>query len=70
MTDNAPNWWGWGWGPGHQETAEFQILEAFLTAAYGITKRIREIEHPHCVLGDHAGWLLTFTDNTTQEVPL
>jgi hypothetical protein len=66
----APNWWGWGWGPGHQESAEFSILEAFFSAAFGITKRIREIEHPNCRSnrGNHDGWLLTFIDFTTTEV--
>jgi hypothetical protein len=61
-----PNWWGWGWGPGHQETAEFKILEAFFTAAYGLRKRIRDIESPR----DYAHWKLTFIDGGTMAVPV
>ena len=67
--DTAPNWWGWGWGPGHQETAEFDILEAYFTAAHLITKRIETIEHPNYILSDHPGyWKLFFTDETSQLV--
>ena len=78
--DTAPNWWGWGWAPGHQETAEFQILEAFFCAAYptmfqpggNISKRIREVMHPHCVSANpwQEGWLITLFNRRTIEVPL
>jgi hypothetical protein len=68
--NSAPNWWGWGWGPGHQETAEFNILEAYFIAAYGIRKRIHEIMHPNCRLNLTGCWILTFIDYSTIEIPL
>lgn len=60
----APNWWGWGWGPGHQETAEFEILATYFIAAYGLSKRIAEIMHPRCHLNDYECWVITFLDGT------
>jgi hypothetical protein len=76
-----PNCWGWGWAPGHQETAEFKILEEYFCAAYptmfqpaggNISKRIREIMHPGCQSAHpwQEGWLITFFDRSTIEVPL
>lgn len=62
------NWWGWGWPPGAQETAEFKILEAYFIAHMGLSKRIRQIKHPQCVLSNHDGWLITFTDDTFVEL--
>lgn len=63
-----PNWWGWGWGPGRQETAEFKILEAYFTAAYGLDKRITEIMAPGCVLNDRWCWVITFIDDSTLDI--
>ena len=58
----------WGWGAGHQETAEFCILEAYFKARWSITKRISDFEYRPWNHKDDAPWLITFLDGTTREV--
>lgn len=60
----------WGWGAGYQETAEFEILSTYLSAAWRIPRRsIRTIElrryNRHSPI-----WLLELTNGQEIELPV
>lgn len=59
----------WGWTAGRQETAEFEILSTFLSAAWLIPRHLmREIEYRLWNRRHPAVWLIELTTGEQLEV--
>lgn len=65
----APN--RWGWGPGHQNSAEFEILADYLAAAWQLPRKlIREISIDRRSRKEGEFWRIEYSNGMTREVPL
>jgi hypothetical protein len=64
MPDEMTNW---GWGAGHQETAEFEILSSYLSAAWAIPRAL--IETIELRNYRYPVWLIELTTGVQIEVP-